>query len=51
MSRVKELENILKQLNEEGGININEWMMYMLTDVAYSLARIVDVLEGVEEKE
>ncbi len=51
MSRVDEMERALKSANEKGGMNNQQWITYMLTDIALSLARIVDVLEKEKKEE
>ena len=45
MSRVKEFTDALNDANKNGGMNQNAWTMFLLTDIALSLARIVDALE------
>ena len=51
MSRVEEMERGLKSANANGGMNNQQWITYMLTDIALSLARIVDVLEKEKKEE
>ena len=46
MSRVEEFKNGLKNANKNGGMDHDRWVMYMLSDIALSLARIVDVMEA-----
>lgn len=50
MSRVNELENAVESINNNGGMASQEWIAFCLTDIAVSLARIVDVLEAEKGK-
>ena len=50
MSRVKEFDDVCKDANKNGGMNKTEWTLLLLTDIALSLARIVDALEGEDKK-
>lgn len=46
MSRYEELMTALDKQNKCGGAEYNEWMMFLATDIAMSLAKIADVLTG-----
>ena len=46
MSRVEEFGDAFKDANKNGGMGRQEWMIFFLTDIALSLARIVDALEA-----
>lgn len=50
MNRANELENAVKRIAENGGKQYQEWMVFCLTDIAVSLARIVDALEAEKGK-
>ncbi len=45
ISRVKEFGDALTDANQKGGMVRDDWTMFLLTDIALSLARIVDALE------
>lgn len=45
MSRREDLEKLLDSGNADGGMSIETWEMYLLTDIAVSLATIADELE------
>ena len=42
----EEFGDAMNDANKKGGMGRQEWMMFLLTDIALSLARIVDVLEA-----
>ena len=44
MSRVKELAAKINEANAEGGLPDEQWNLLLLTDMAKSLATIVDAL-------
>lgn len=46
MSRYEELMTALDKQNKCGGAEYNEWMMFLATDIAMSLAKIADALTG-----
>lgn len=46
MSRYEELMTVLDKQNKCGGAEYNEWMMFLATDIAMSLAKIADALTG-----
>lgn len=45
MSRTSELIETLNNENKNGGMSYNQWVTFLLTNIALSLARICDVLE------
>ena len=46
MSRYSELRKGLEATNQNGGVSRDEWYMFLLTDMAVSLAVIADQLKG-----
>lgn len=50
MSRIDELTNAVESINNNGGMDTQEWIAFCLTDIAVSLARIVDLLEAEKGK-
>ena len=49
MSRYSELRKGLEARNQNGGASRDEWYMFLLTDMAVSLAVIADQLKGDQE--
>ena len=50
-SRVKQLEEMCKSINEHGGGNDSTWTTALLTQIAYSLATIADKITEEQEHE
>lgn len=44
MSRVDELTDMMRQMSKKDVIPKDEWFMFLLTDIAVSLAAIADAL-------
>lgn len=49
MSRRDEFLNGLNKTNRNGGVPADEWQMFLLTDIALSLATIADTLKETRE--
>lgn len=50
MSRYKEFTDAIAKQNRQGGVGYEKWIMFILTDIALSLATIADVLTKAEEE-
>lgn len=50
MSRIDELAKAAESINNNGGMDTQEWIAFWLADIAVSLARIVDSLEAEKGK-
>lgn len=50
MSRYKEFTDAMAEQNRQGGISYEKWIMFLLTDIALSLATIADALTEAEEE-
>lgn len=46
MSRLKNLQEACAENNKNGGLNKDQWIMFLLTDIAISLATISDAMTG-----
>ena len=46
MSRVEEMEKSIKEVYKMGGNGNLEWLLMLVNEIAFSLARIVDALES-----
>lgn len=43
-SRVKELQKMFDNINENGGLDLGKWHTFLLTQIAQNLAVIADVM-------
>ena len=44
MSRLNDLQEAIANQNSKGGIPSDKWMVFLLTDIALSLATITDAM-------
>ena len=44
MSRLNDLQEAIANQNSKGGIPSDKWMVFLLTDIALSLATIADAM-------
>lgn len=50
MSRYKEFTDAIADQNRHGGVEYKKWIMFLLTDIALSLATIADALTEPREE-
>lgn len=50
MTRIEQLTKALEIQNENGGASNEQWMVWLLTDIAVSLANIADRLAEQADK-
>ena len=51
MSRLKQFQEACAEHNKNGGMNKDQWIMFLLTDIAISLATISDAMTDGGESE
>ena len=50
MTRIEQLTKALEKQNMQGGASYEQWMVWLLTDIAVSLANIADRLAEQADK-
>lgn len=50
MTRIEQLTKALEKQNMQGGASNEQWMVWLLTDIAVSLANIADKLAEQTDK-